>query len=86
MIMLRSRNHEDVDPRVLEVEAAFRSEVLTKLAASFRDPNDTLAWIVISWTLSFLMISIFDAVQASALLACPVVVALMAYRRRLCLA
>ena len=60
-MMSRIRNDEDVDPRVLEVEAACRSRVLTKLTESFSNPEDTFAWMVISWTLSFLFISIFDS-------------------------
>jgi hypothetical protein len=84
-MMLRTRNYEEVDPRVLEVEVACRSKVLTKLTESFSNPEDTLAWMVISWTLSFLVISIFNAIQSSALLACFVAVALMTYRKKYCI-
>ncbi len=84
-MMSRIRNHEDVDPRVLEFEAACRSKVLTKLTESFRNPEDTFAWMVISWTLSFLFISIFNAIQSSVLLACIVAVALMTYRKKYCI-
>jgi hypothetical protein len=85
-MMSRIRNHEDVDPRVLEVEAALRSRVLTKLTESFSDPDNTFAWMIISWTLSFIFISFFDAIQSSALLACLVTAALMAYRKKYCVA
>ena len=84
-MMFRIRNHEDVDHRALEIEVAYQSRVLTKLTESFRNPDDTFAWVIITWTLSFLFISIFDAIQASVLLACLAVVALMTYRKKYCI-
>lgn len=85
IMILGIRNREDVDPRVLEIEAARRAALLNTIVRSFRNPNNAFAWVVITWTLSFLIISAFTGVQASVALSCVLAVVLAGYRRRYCI-
>lgn len=84
MKILRSRNPEDVDPRVLEIETAYRNGVLATLHLSFQDPNDTFAWLVITWTLSFIILSMFTSIQLSVVLSILNAVLLGRYRKQYC--
>ncbi len=84
MKILRSRNPDDIDPRVLEIETAYRNGILATLHSSFRNPNDTFAWLVITWTLSFIIISMLTSIQISVVLSILSAVLLGRFRKQYC--
>ena len=77
-------NREELDPRVIEVKYATRTALVNRISRSFRDPGDAFAWMILTWTLSFLITSAFTGLVASVLISCVVAVIYVRYRRKLC--
>jgi hypothetical protein len=78
-------NSEDIDPRILEIQQAHKSQLLHKLRTSFRDPNDMFAWIILSWTLSLLVLSPFAGLGTDLVLASLISFLMAGFRQRYCI-
>ncbi len=82
MVFRKLYGTADIDPRVLEIEQAHRGSFLRKLQTSFRDPNDNLAWLIITWVPGFLALSFFLGMGSAMALASLISFLMAGYRRR----